>query len=1272
MKNSPPKLRRPTHPRETGIALVTVLVMIVLMATLVSITSILAIGNKKSGTDTVLGTKAQYAAEAGLENAMYQIYYKTKANYELSTDNNDNTKFDACMFRKWLTGRWRIGGATTPTDEELKLNGNKDCPYPSATATVPTTALGATFPTLFDGVTISNSSLLNQTIEGDSTNGVRYEVSVTRKEDTVSGETILNMTSTGIIKQGGKDVSFRKLGQVAKISSRAYDGDRFAMLTNATNCSFCHLHIDTMQRAYANPSEGQMYNRARVAVLESGLSLTDGWHSLDTFVAGTLYARGPITTGDHVYAAAWAKDAGGAVKPGLIKAGPVSDGVDGSGNIVNGIRGNYLSNTDTSDTAKAANIVDAKTATGAKTPFAKIYSNYPKEKDLTAAMYGGEWPDGPVPDNFPTVITESTTSTDGLISDSEWTSYLTNAPKGKIIAGTNTRIFGVRRPSSSSINATVSSTPISYDPTSSDVNSALYATTLQGASASNILAFPAQLTQFITDVRNNNTAGITTFTTNWKGWLLQQALASPNNRDLQPGVAVITTSSGVPINWPTVNGVAANNFHVRYNPTTQAMTLTYRDFRPAVAATPSTTVVNPPVTTTNTTCGNGFSKSCNAPNSPTGTPARTFSNVQAWLVASKSGITYTSAIKNFSPGSSISCAATNFTFSPALPASPTFVSCQYKYTYTTTTTTAGTAAVPETAITPVISIPITEADLFPQSNNMAQTDLVANGIWDGNVIIDAGRIGDVGQDRAVTINGTIHINGDVVIRGQVKGQGRIVARGNIYVVGDLVYGCGDHACRITESDTTLASYRNWRNLPLLGLLAGGNVIVGDYDFPDYRATNNGTTVGGGVYDLVNDQVGRNIGDATVNTGIPGGSTGFANYSIPGATGTNTSGGSGMGFVPMMGALANWKNRASNAYVTTTTGSDKPKRYFQHMPFGFMVGRSGFGSYENGGGFVDTVGNSTVISMYPSNGSISIGNPSATQRGFIGVPGTAAQLGASLSCTTSTASVQAARFGASTTPFTVPFNYGFYCPPSSMSNASRYLRNSVAPTSGDPSTNTTVWTQQSPQNAGLDSGAGMTTGWLAGLVGRPNGGSFTQIGDLSQSRLIKLMWLTTMEVNRDVDPITAGNNAGPLRTDGIFYSPHGIFSLARSYQNTWVQTDTASVALASRANTGGRWIHNGSVVAAELGFLITADYKRVASDTSAAAPFTDENLGGDHVHQKYANRNPTTVNFLANTTEKNLGPAMGIYYDERLAGFLKLTSGVPVQIQRTGGYQQVSR
>jgi hypothetical protein len=1280
---------RNTHPRETGIALVTVLVMIVLMATLVSITSILAIGNRKAGADTVLGTKAQYAAEAGLENAMYQVYYKTKENWQVSTgangDNNDNTKFDACMFRKWLTGVWRIGSDTTFTDTQLTANGNKDCPYASAPAVVSRTeSSGATFPTLFDGVTIDNSPLLNKFIEGNTTNGVRYDVSINRKEDATSGETILTMTSTGVIIQGGKETAFRKLAQVAKISSRAYDGDRFAMLTNATNCSFCHLQIDTMQRAYADPSAPQTYNRARVAVLESGLSLSDGWHALDTFVAGTLYARGAINGGDHVYGAAWAKNAAGTVIPGQIAAGSVES-----------IRGNYLSNTDTSDVAKAANVVNAADATGAKTKFAKIYSNYPTEKKLNevGSVYGGQWPDGPVPDNFPTVITEIPASTDGLVSDAEWTSYLANAPSGRVVAEANTRIFGVRRPTSSSTNAVLAATPVSYDPTSSESGTGLYATTIQGSA--NGATFQAQLTQFITDVRANNAAGISTFTTNWKGWLLQQALASPNNRDLQPGVASISDGSTAPISAVLVNGSAQNNFWVNYNPQTQIMTLTFRDYTtgtPAVAAVAAVAAVTavapvaavppsvsaPVITTPTVDCGSG----CTAPSSGTlGNVQTTVSNIQATLIIRKSRSSdLSSSPKPITAGSAINCTnIASYTFS-ASTTGYSVRSCSYSYTKSVVTTTPGTpavvgvtgvaavpgspavAAVPGVRITPdrTIQISITEADIFPQQGNAAATDLAANGKWDGNVIIDAGRIGDVGLNRAITINGTIHINGDVVIRGQIKGRGRIVARGNIYVVGDLVYGCGDHACRITDSDTTLPSYRKWQNLPLLGLLAGGNVIVGDYDFPDYRATNS-TAVGGGVYDLVNDQVGRHVSDAGASSGIPGSqdTNGFSSYSIPGATGTNTWGCCGMGFVPMIAANANWKNLTTAGDVASGYKTTSKQRYFQSMPFGPIVGRGGFGSYEDGGGFVDAVGDATVITMFPSNGPVSIGNSS--NNGFSGTT----QI-SGLACSASTPGVQANRFGAGT----VNFNYGFYCPPSSLT--SRYLRNSTVSASGDPSTNTSVWTPQSPQNAGLDANAGMTTGWLAGLVARPNGGSFTQIGDLSQSRLIKLMWLTTMEVNRDVDSSTAGKQAGPLRTDGIFYSPHGIFSLARSYKDKWVQTDDPTTAMNDRSNTGGRWIHNGSVVAAELGFLITSDYKRVSSDTSAAAPFTDENLGGDHVHQKYANRNSTLVNFLENPTEKNVGAAMQIFYDERLAGFLNLTSGVPVQIQRTGGYRQVSR
>jgi Tfp pilus assembly protein PilX len=1141
MKNSPLKLKRPTHPRETGIALVTVLVMIVLMATLVSITSILAIGNRKSGTDTVLGTKAQYAAEAGLENAMYQIYYKTKENWAKSADNNVNTKFDACMFRKWLTGRWQVPGTTTLTPEQLTANGNKDCPYGTATATVTDTTLetAPTFPTLFNGEIINDSSLLNKVIEGTATNGTRYQVSVSRKEDTTSGETILSMTSTGIITQSGKDVAFRKLSQVAKISSRAYDGDRFAMLTNATNCSFCHLHIDTMQRAYASQTSAELYNRARVAVLTDNVKLGDQYHKQDTFIAGTLYIRNGIEdpggkwTSDHVYGARWAKE-GTTVKPGFVKAGPVqSNTADGT----TGIIANYLGSTNT-DAAIDAAVVDASVAPGTKTKFAKIYTKYPRENDLKDPKYAGEWPDGPVPDDFPAVVAESSASKDGLISDTEWTDYLKTAPSGKIIAEANTKIFGVRRQSSTSTNAKASATPISYDPTSSEVNDTLYLSTPQNLTA-------AVLTTDLATLKANQRAGqsINWFITKWKGWLVQQALATPNNRDLEPGVGQDSNVIDNPINGTPVSGLSKNNFWLKYNPSTAQITLSYRDYPSGTNTTSSTTSSTTPPTSSATKCVDA-GINCTIPvTTVSGNVETQVTKVDAQYVDSKGSSSWKTVTSNFT------CSKTFFSYTKT---GGTGGRCDIKVSTKILTTTSVVTATPGARSDYSITFGLTETDLFPQKSNKAKEDLEKNGQWDGNLIIDAGRIGDKEQERALTVNGTIYVNGDLAIRGQIKGRGRIIARGNIYVVGDFVYGCGDHACKIIESGSG-PSYRNSRDLPLIGLLAGGNVIVGDYDFPDYRATSSTTgAYGGGIYDLVNDQVGRTA------SALP--SSKWPYYSVPGATGANTGGSGGdMGFVPMIAANANYKNRdSSGSYITTSA-----KRYFQFMPFGPILGRSGFGSYA--GQYVDTVGSATVIPIYPSNGPIRIGD--STNNGMVTAAG-AGQIGIGISCSSPDTLVAAKRFGGGT----ATFNYGFYCPPT----AGKFLRNSSTPNdNNNPGTNAAVWTAQSAQNTTLDGDVGMTTGWLAGLLGRPTGGAFTQIGDLSQSRLIKLMWLTTMDVNRDMDPHTEGYQAGPLRTDGIFYSAHGIFALARSFKDTWTNATTATAALGQRSTTEGRWIHNGS-------------------------------------------------------------------------------------------------
>lgn len=83
------------------------------------------------------------------------------------------------------------------------------------------------------------------------------------------------------------------------------------------------------------------------------------------------------------------------------------------------------------------------------------------------------------------------------------------------------------------------------------------------------------------------------------------------------------------------------------------------------------------------------------------------------------------------------------------------------------------------------------------------------------VVIDA-------QSQPLEIRGTVFINGDVILRGRVRGDGTILARGNIYVMGDLVYDCGQ------EGQLRDCDYRDPARLPALSLVAGGNVVMGDY------------------------------------------------------------------------------------------------------------------------------------------------------------------------------------------------------------------------------------------------------------------------------------------------------------------------------------------------------------------------------------------------------------------------------------------------------------
>jgi Tfp pilus assembly protein PilX len=1087
MKNSHQRNRV----QRQGIAMVTVLVLLVMMFSIVTVSGLLALNNRRSSSDNIVTVRAQYAAESGIEDAMYKIFYQAQENWKNSADstfivNGKTAEFDTCAFKKWLTGKWQNGDV----NRAVNKNNNEACQYyTSAPVTTPAV------PNLFnDGSSVSITGTV-----GTGASSANYTVTVSRVDNLSDGSITISMQSLGQVKSGSTEVAARQLNRSVQIATAPFEGDRFAVLTKAVNCSLCHLHVDNMERVYAPATSTKLFDRVRMAVLEEDVNLNPP-HNGDTFIAGTLYVRKTASNeNDEVYSSKWVTGS-----PGKVAAGSA-----------NSIRGNPFGQAGGTVEAEAPllNTPDNKTV-----KFGKLYQRYPTESEIGPGKTYADWPDGPVPDNFPTIVRDS--DGDDFISDAEWATYVTGAPSGRLIvpSGSTGVLFGVRRPST----APAVVAPITYDPT-------VHNTTLNNATApANIAGFSAQINGAITNltatlragnVANSQTA-MNTFINTYRSWLIQEALASPNNRDFEPGTDQGILATQVFTAQTNADGSTRNNFWVRYNGQTLQLMFRYN---------------------------------------------------------------------------------ANFTTAHTCPLTPA-----------TNVALQGTNCA-------VFNIPLTDVGIFPNQSNAAATTLAASSVWDGNLIINAGRFNST--NTAVEIDGTVSVNGDVVVRGQIKGKGRLVARGNIYVVGDFVYGCGTGACKINDGSN--ASYSNPKNLPLVALLAGGVIAAGDYDFPDYRGTNGNGAWGGGVFDLINDQVGRTT-EGRINNTPP---VGWSYYNIPGSTGSNSR---WMGFVPMIAANAN-QNQTANTSIS--------KRYFKSMPFGLTLARPGFGAYQGTG--LNNGNTATVISLYPSNGPIRTG--SRTNNGFYVQPGaTNSQINNNLTCT----SVAGNNHRNVTNRFnqgTQVLNTNFWCtPPALTGTAYHRTWNNTANTT--PALDQSSWVAQSPQNTAVDANVGMTTGWLGGVLDW-RGTGFTRMGDLSQSRLIKLMWLSTMESGRDVHPDDSAKANGPLRTDGIYYSTHGIFTLARSYQNTWQN---------ARSTNEGRWIHNGSVIAAELGFLVTGDYT-------------------GNLNAAFTYNNTATVNFDPSpSSPQNAGPAMGIFFDERAVGFLEVQSGRKVRLRRVGSFTQANR
>jgi Tfp pilus assembly protein PilX len=1112
MKNSPANLRFHKNSRESGIALVTVLIMLVLVATLVSVTSLLAIGNRRSSTDNVLTVRAQNAAEAGVDNAINEIFYETQKAWKGSADATQvNTTdpvpvFDSCSYKKWLTGIWDYAGTTTTVvqknDMAVAKNNNEACQYDilKKTASVPTPK----FATLLnDNTERMYPTSLNKNI--DATNGVSYEVTVRRQDDAATGQVNIYVKSTGYIKSGTQILAQRQVSQVFRLNTQRFDGDKFALLTNDVNCSFCHLQVDGMRRVYSKANSGLDFERVRMGVL-SELSIQDSGHNADSIVAGTIYVRPNVAPGSSNSGALSAKWVTG-------KDGQVSVGSNAS--IVDQQFIKTIASTN-ADTGKTADISKKR-----------LYHNYPTAARVEKE-FGGKWPDGPLPDSFPAVIPEQKIGTEsdinGIIEQSEWLSYIKTAPQGTLKSNTSgaAKIFGVKRPSSSAtggIGAVGTDIKISYDPGYENNQ----ATTPLTATNRTTLR-----TDLDTLLKNWNATTATDFATKWKGWLIQQALASPNNRSYRAYSAIRDTSGtadgtkDLEYSVDTSDLVTArNNFYVRFDPNAKTLRLRFAD---------------------------------------------------------KSG--------------------TNRD----------------------------------------LTVPIAQTDIFPSTSNSAAQDLDGgansskSGYFNGNLIIDAGRLSSNATesvDKSINISGTIHVNGDLVIRGVVTGSGRIIARGNIYVVGDLVYGCpntspatGIRPCKVEE-------YANPDSLPRLALMAGGNILIGDYAHPDFRSNQS-------QFDLRNDFWRINNGQSIFEQ-------------APGSTGRFSSGcNGGSGFVRSLAAKANRGKDPLNGATIPGDGS----KYYQESPFGFIDTQNGCGGLT----YLSSFTNAALIPLFPSNGPLLPGDKSSVNAAN---PGTTygTQLASGLGCSNTYLN----NFTDSSSN-TTNFTFGYWCPP----NTGSYLR--TDDTSGtDPGSSAAAWSSVHAMNTRIEStsaGRGPSTGWLGGVIGYDSA-KFTQLGDLSQVKILKMMWLMTMDDGqRDADPnesytteTATTTGFGPLRTDGLLYTKNGIYGVARYYADRRGGSVTTGGYDGAISSTQSRWIHNGSVIASNLGFLITGFVE------NSSATFTQT---------KTNDADKPAVDFrpapIADSTGSNqLGPAMGIFYDERLSGFLGINNDQPLQVKRFGGF-----
>ena len=254
--------------------------MVVILA-FVSTAFIVSISNTRLSGDQVATTRAQLAAQAGIDEAILRIWHE--ATEDINKNGSVSGRRDIPDYRaRWESLRdWSSrndwGGAN-------KLLGAVDADN---------------MPIFGDPVTFTGQ------VDDGTGRMASYEVTLERRDDNSDSST-LRITSTGTLPSGAR----RRLQQDLNVAYPPFQLD-FAFLTDFVNCTFCHSAFTSIEMGYSRDHgmAGEEYlvdltdedkreaaaegkQRIRVAGLND-MQITTGFKFLNTLIAGTIYTRGP-------------------------------------------------------------------------------------------------------------------------------------------------------------------------------------------------------------------------------------------------------------------------------------------------------------------------------------------------------------------------------------------------------------------------------------------------------------------------------------------------------------------------------------------------------------------------------------------------------------------------------------------------------------------------------------------------------------------------------------------------------------------------------------------------------------------------------------------------------------------------------------------------------------------------------------------------------------------------------------------------------------------